>query len=77
MGQLRPKIGGLGVGNGGVEGKGGREERRRYIEEGARRVVRRGAGGGGEEIGGERRGREEVVGLEWVVGGLGRGERME
>lgn len=75
MEQLRPKIGGLGVGNGGVEGKGGREERRGYIEEGTRRVVRRGAGGGGEEIGGERRGKEEVVGLEGLVRGLDKGQK--
>lgn len=77
MGQLRPKIGGLGVGNGGVEGKGGREERRRYIEEGARRVVGKGGSASGEEIGGERRGKEEVVGLEGLVRGLDKGQKTE
>lgn len=55
-----------------------REERRAFIEGGARRIVGKGAVEG-EEVGGERRGREEVEGLEGVIRGLdrGRGERME
>ena len=48
-----------------------REERRAYIESGVRRVVGKG-GADGAEVGGERRAREEVEGLEDVVKGLGR-----
>ena len=67
-----------------------REERRQYIEGGVRRIVGKGGfgdgGGEGEGIleslaskGVERRGREEVEGLEDVVRGIGEveGERME
>ncbi len=53
-----------------------REERRMYIEMGSRKIVGKGAGAG-EEVGGERRGREEVEGLEGVVGGMGRRDGME
>lgn len=50
-----------------VDWEGKREERRAYIEGGARRIV---GGSAGEEVGGERSGREEVEGLESVVGGM-------
>lgn len=56
-----------------------REERRQYIEGGVRRVVARDVGAGdGEMEGVERRGREDVEGLEAIVGrmGGGEGERM-
>lgn len=53
-----------------------REERRMYIEMGSRKVVGKGAGVG-EEVGGERRGREEVEGLEGLVGGMRRRDGME
>lgn len=53
-----------------------REERRMYIEMGSRKVVGKGTGAG-EEVGGERRGKEEVEGLEGVVGRLERRHRME
>ena len=53
-----------------------REERRMYIEMGSRKVVGKGAGAG-EEVGGERRGRDEVEGLEGIVGGMGRWDGME
>lgn len=54
-----------------------REERRAYIEGGVRRIVGKGAAEG-EETGGERRGRDEVEGLEKLVTGMNRarGERM-
>ena len=65
------------------EGPGGKvdrdvksEERRAYIESGVRRVV--GAGReDGEGVGGELRARDEIEGLEAVVGGLGQGSRMD
>ena len=53
-----------------------REERRMYIEMGSRMVVGKGAAAG-EELGGERRGKEEVEGLEGLIGGIGRRDRME
>ena len=53
-----------------------REERRMYIEMGSRKVVGKGAAAG-EEVGGERRGKEEVEGLEGLIGGIGRKDRME
>ena len=53
-----------------------REERRMYIEMGSRKVVGKGTGAG-EEVGGERRGKEEVEGLEGVVGRLERRDGME
>jgi len=76
--RLRPKLQELkeGAGSGVVDWDSRREERRRYIERGARRVVGKG-GGGGEEVGGERRGKEEVEGLEGVVREMERGEGME
>lgn len=55
-----------------MDSEGRREERRRYIEGGVRKVLGRSGAVEGEEVGGERRGREEVEGLEGVVGGLGR-----
>ena len=54
-----------------------REERRAYIEAGTKNVVIRRGTVEGEEVSGERRGREEVEGLEGVVRGLERGEIME
>ncbi len=77
MADLRPKMQALKEGPGGkVDWEGKREERRAYIESGVRRVV--GAGGeDGEAVGGEMRAREEVEELEAVVGGLGKGSRME
>lgn len=53
-----------------------REERRAYIESGTRRIVGNGIGGG-EGMGGERRGKEEVEGLEGVLSGMERGQKME
>ena len=76
MAELRPRVRELegGEGAGRAEWEGRREERRAYIESGVRRVV---GGGreGGEGVGGEMRGRDEVEGLEAVVGGLGQGSR--
>lgn len=86
---LRPKIRSLkdkGIDN--VDWESRREERRQYIEGGVRRVAGKGGFGGGEGEammdsiagnGAERRGREEVEGLEGVIGGLGDvgGERIE
>ncbi len=46
-----------------------REERRAYIESGTRRIVGKGVAGG-EEMGGERRGKDEVEGLEGVLKGM-------
>jgi len=77
--ELRPKMQNLRDGAGErVDWESKREERRAYIESGARRIVGRGAAEG-EELRGERRGREEVEGLERLVTGLDRGreERME
>lgn len=77
MAELRPKTQQLREGLGGkVDWEGKREERRAYIESGARRVVGSGREDG-ESVGGEVRGRDEVEGLEAVVGGLGQGSRME
>lgn len=77
MAELRPKMRGLREGSGGkVDWGGKREERRAYIESGVRRVV----GSGREDVegvGGETRGRDEIEGLEAVVGDLGQGSRME
>ncbi|KAL2038965.1 hypothetical protein N7G274_008305 [Stereocaulon virgatum] len=75
---LRPKIHSLkeGVGEK-VDWESRREERRTYIEAGTRNIVFRTGVVEGEEVGGERRTREEVEGLEGVVRGLERGERME
>jgi hypothetical protein len=53
-----------------------REERRAYIESGVRRIVGNGREDG-EAVGGELRARDEIEGLEAVVGGLGQGSRME
>lgn len=68
---------GLREGPGGkVDWEGKREERRAYIESGVRKVV----GNGREDVegvGGEMRARDEIEGLEAVVGGLGQGSRME
>lgn len=58
-----------------VDGEGRREERRAYIESGVRRVVGTGRENG-EAVGGEMRARDEVEGLEAVVGGLGERSRM-
>ena len=49
-----------------------REERRAYIEGGARRIVGKGTIEG-EEVSGERRGREEMEGLEGLITGLEKG----
>ena len=54
-----------------------REERRAYIEASTKNVVIRRGMVEGEEVDGERRGREEVEGLEGVVRGLAKGEIME
>ena len=59
-----------------VDRDGRREERRAYIESGVRRVVGSGRGDG-DGVGGELRPRDEIEGLEAVVGGLGQGSRME
>ncbi|KAG8528941.1 uncharacterized protein KY384_006630 [Bacidia gigantensis] len=80
--KLRPEIEKLSrLGEDGEDGK--KEERRRYIESGVRRVVGKSGVGGGGGVGegdlggrgmvGERRGREEVEGLEGLVRGV-RGE---
>lgn len=61
---------------GNVDWESRREERRAYIESAARRVVGKG-GVAGEDVGGERRGKEEVEGLEGVLRGLDRGGNME
>lgn len=77
MAELRPKMQELKQGSGGkVDWGGKREERRAYIESGVRRVVGTGREDG-EAVGGEMRAREEVEGLEAVVGDLGQGSRME
>lgn len=60
----------------GVDWDSKREERRAYIENGTRRVVGKGVAGG-EELGGERRGKEEVEGLEGVLRDMERGQKME
>lgn len=74
--ELRPKMQELKDGPGGkVDWEGKREERRAYIESGVRRVVGTGREAG-ETVGGEMRARDEVEGLEGVVGGLGQGSRM-
>ena len=68
---------GLKEGPGGkVDRDGKREERRAYIESGVRRVVGTGREDG-EGIGGELRPRDEIEGLEGVVGALGQGSRMD
>jgi hypothetical protein len=54
-----------------------REERRAYIEAGTRNVVVRRGAVEGEEVGGQSRMREEVEGLEGIVKGFERGEKME
>lgn len=59
-----------------VNWDGEREKRRAYIESGVRRHVGVGRENG-EAVGGEIRARDEVEGLEAVVGALGRGSRME
>lgn len=75
--ELRPKMRGLREGpRGKVDWEGKRDERRAYIENGVRRVV----GNGREDVegvGGEMRARDEIEGLEVVVGRLGQGSRME
>ncbi len=77
MTELRPKMRELQEGSAGKgiwDGK--REERRAYIESGVRRIV----GNGREDVeavGGELRARDEIEGLEAVVGGLGKGSMME
>ena len=77
MADLRPKMQELKDGPGGrVDWEGSREERRAYIESGVRRVVGS-AREDGEAVGGEMRARDEVEGLEAVVGGLGQGSSME
>ncbi|KAL9068263.1 MAG: hypothetical protein Q9161_006289 [Pseudevernia consocians] len=74
---LRPKMQELKDGPGGrVDWERSREERRAYIESGVRRVVGTGREDG-EAVGGEMRARDEVEGLEAVIGGLGQGSRME
>ena len=75
--ELRPRMRELGEGAGGnVNWDEKREERRAYIESGARRIVgsRR---DDGEGVGGELRARDEIEGLEAVVGDLGHRSRME
>lgn len=75
---MRPKIQSLKERAGDkVDWESRREERRAYIEAGTKNVVIRRGTVTGEEVGGERRGREEVEGLEGVVRGLERGEIME
>lgn len=77
--ELKPKMQNLRDGAGAnIDWESKREERRAYIEVGARKIVGKGAAEG-EGISGERRGREEVEGLEKLVTGLdkGRGDRME
>ena len=59
-----------------IDRDGKREERRAYIESGVRRVVGSGREDG-EGVGGELRARDEIEGLEAVVGGLGQGSNME
>lgn len=53
-----------------------REERRAYIEAGTRNVVGKRGAVEGDEVGGEKRAREEVEGLEGLVRELGTGQRM-
>lgn len=60
----------------GVDWESKKEERRAYIEGGARRVVGKGVAERGE-MGGERRGKEEVEGLEGLLRGLERGQTMQ
>lgn len=77
MAELRPKMRDLKEGSGGkVDWDERREERRAYIESAARRIVGNGKEGG-EIVGREIRARDEIEGLEAVVGGLGQGSRME
>lgn len=77
MAELRPKMLEIRNGPGGkVNWEGKREERRAYIESGVRRVVGTGREDG-ETVGGEVRTRDEVEGLEAVVGRLGQGSKME
>ena len=54
-----------------------REERRAYIEAGTRAVVLRRGVVEGEEVSGERRAKQEVEGLEDVVRGFERRQKME
>ena len=63
-------------GSGGKDRDGKREERRAYIESRVRRVVGTGREYG-EGVGGELRARDEIEGLEAVVGELGHGSKME
>lgn len=77
MAELRPKMRELKERPSGkfdLDGK--REERRAYIENRVRRVVGSGRQDG-EAVGGELRTRDEIEGLEDVVGRLGQGSRME
>ena len=75
--ELRPKMRELKEGpSGKVDLDGKREERRAYIESRVRRVVGSGREDG-EAVGGELRTRDEIEGLEDVVGGLGQRSRME
>ncbi|KAF6231784.1 hypothetical protein HO173_010086 [Letharia columbiana] len=75
--ELRPKMQEVREGPGGkVDWDGEREKRRAYIESGVRRHVGVGRENG-EAVGGEIRARDEVEGLEAVVGALGQGSRME
>ena len=68
--QLRPKVKALREGKGDEAiRQGRRDERRRYIESGVRKVVGK-FGEGSAEIGGERRSREDVEGLEGLVEGM-------
>jgi len=77
--ELRPKLQALKEnGTKNVDWESRREERRKYIEGGVRKVVERDVGvAEGEMDGVERRGREEVEGLERVIVGIGGGEWME
>ena len=82
VGDLRPKLDNLkGLRTGNVDWGSKKQERRQYIESGVRRVVGKGGFGSGEGglggVVGERRGREDVEGLEAVVGVLNREEKME
>ena len=77
MVELRPKMRELKEGSGDkVDWADKREERRAYIESGVRKVV--GTGKGDEEaVGGALRARDEVEGLEAVVGVLGQGSNRK
>ena len=77
MAELRPKMRELKEGpSGKVDLDGKREERRTYIESRVRRVIGNGREDG-EAVGGELRTRDDIEGLEDVVGRLGQGSRME